>query len=530
MRYSQLHSTPSPPQLKTLQVLLVITAVALMLALGCSGGSNPGGVDGDNDDQAGARIHVDVSNVGVEDGTLEHPYNTIDEGIAAASRGDTVIVAAGNYTRRTAIDVPVAIAILGAGRDQTIVDAYFSVSAPEDTMAVRFKHMAFDGATFAMNIARVEYAPIRIDSCDAGVVGVGYPPEHSYTVMNSEIDSVRFAQGDSEHASHVLRNCVVTRGIHFTHGSGNVVTVIDGCTIGGMIRIACASGPTFTITDNVVHGIYDASGACFTTIEGNTLPTGDIVDSSGGWGSETQFIESNTIQNGVMRINSGCTTVRYNTVNAPVDTFAILMNCGAPANLVGNTVILPGGAAPTGAPETWRNIGIKATCGEGVIQGNTVSGGSIGIWDVSGATALSWNTVSGAYYGIVAALGMDKPVNGNTVLDCSSDGIRFLAEYLSYDYGPFQGNTVSNNGGAGVRLFRDIDLGGGAQGSVGCNTITGNADYDLYVEVPADTAAVVYARGNTWDHASEAEVDTHDIYDANDDPSLADVDLSQRAN
>ncbi len=521
------HSALSPPDLRTLVALLVVSAVALTLALGCSS-SNPAGSD--DDPPGGERIHVDASYAGVEDGTFAHPYNTLDEGIGAASRGDTVVVAAGSYSRRGEISVPIAITLLGAGVDQTIIDAMFVVSAPEDTAPVIFKHMAFEAATFQGSVftSRVEYAPIEIDSCDAGVVGVSHPPDHSYTVRNSAIDSVRFSHGNSDHATHTLVNCTIARGIDFTHGSGNVVTLVDNCTLGGSIRIACSSGPTFTITDNTVHGIYDVSGACFTTIARNTLPTGDLVDASGGWGGETQFIDSNIIQNGTLEINSGCATVRHNTVSAPADTFAIVMNCGAPANLIGNTVTLPGGIEPTGAPETWRNIGIKATCGEGVIQGNTVDGGSIGIWDVSGATELSGNTVSGAYYGIVAALGMDKTVSGNTVVDCASDGIRFLAEYLSYDYGPFEDNTVTDNGGAGIRLFRDIDLGGGALGSTGGNTITGNGDYDLYVEVPAATTPVISARGNSWDHGSEAEVDAHDIYDANDDPSLADVDLSHR--
>jgi len=524
---SSKHSAPSPPDLRTLLALFTVVAVALTLALGCSGGSNPAGSNDDDDPPAGGRVYVDASYVGVEDGTFEHPYDTIDEGIGAASRGDTVIVAAGSYSRRTEIDVPVAITLIGAGDDLTVVDAMFVVSAPEDTVPVLLKHMAFERATFQGSVRspRVEFAPIEIDSCDAGVVNVGYPPDHSYTVTNSTIDSVRFWHGVSDHATHALVNCSIAGNIQFAHGSGDITTIVENCTIGGKIWMRNGSNATFTIAGNTVHGIVDKSGVNVTTISGNTLPTGNIVDKSGGL-QDSQIIEGNNVQNGVLQIESSSATVRYNTVSAPADTFAIEMNCGAPANLIGNTVTLPAGSEPTGAPETWRNIGIKATCGEGVIQGNTVNGGSIGIWDVSGATTLFANTISGSYYGIVAALGMDKVVTGNVVSDCSSDGIRFLAENLAYEYGAFEGNTVTNNGGAGVRLFRDIDLGGGAEGSVGGNIFTGNGDYDLYIEVPATTTPVISAWGNSWDHGSEAEVDAHDVYDANDDPSLADVDLS----
>ena len=46
-----------------------------------------------------ATVYVDINNdTGTEDGTLANPYNTIDEGIGAASDGDVVDIASGQYT------------------------------------------------------------------------------------------------------------------------------------------------------------------------------------------------------------------------------------------------------------------------------------------------------------------------------------------------------------------------------------------------------------------------------------------------
>ena len=43
-------------------------------------------------------IHVDIANTsGVEDGSATNPYNTVNEGIDAASYGDTVQLASGTY-------------------------------------------------------------------------------------------------------------------------------------------------------------------------------------------------------------------------------------------------------------------------------------------------------------------------------------------------------------------------------------------------------------------------------------------------
>ena len=46
-------------------------------------------------------IFVDITNdTGEEDGTPEHPFNTITEGINAASQGDEVFVAPGSYNEK----------------------------------------------------------------------------------------------------------------------------------------------------------------------------------------------------------------------------------------------------------------------------------------------------------------------------------------------------------------------------------------------------------------------------------------------
>ena len=50
-------------------------------------------------------------------------YITIQEGINAASNGDTVLVAAGTYTERVLIDGKNISLISENGRDSTIIDA-----------------------------------------------------------------------------------------------------------------------------------------------------------------------------------------------------------------------------------------------------------------------------------------------------------------------------------------------------------------------------------------------------------------------
>jgi hypothetical protein len=42
-------------------------------------------------------VHVDEANAGIEDGSAAHPFNTVQEGIAAAGNGTTISIRAGDY-------------------------------------------------------------------------------------------------------------------------------------------------------------------------------------------------------------------------------------------------------------------------------------------------------------------------------------------------------------------------------------------------------------------------------------------------
>ncbi len=71
--------------------------------------------------QQSGTVYVDASNTtGIEDGTADHPYNTIQEGIDAALSGDTVQVAAGIYYENIALKD--GVKVQGAGAEVTIID------------------------------------------------------------------------------------------------------------------------------------------------------------------------------------------------------------------------------------------------------------------------------------------------------------------------------------------------------------------------------------------------------------------------
>jgi len=66
---------------------------------------------------AGGEVYVDWRNLGFEDGTADHPWNSVAEGIAAASDGDSVLIAEGIYTETLTIGRALALAGGYAGYD-----------------------------------------------------------------------------------------------------------------------------------------------------------------------------------------------------------------------------------------------------------------------------------------------------------------------------------------------------------------------------------------------------------------------------
>lgn len=138
-------------------------------------------------------VHVDIKNVsGVEDGTREHPYNTIGEGIIAASPAYTVLVAPGRY--REAVSIDKDVRLTGKNSRSTIIDGQDAANA-------------------------VSFGPNSGDLCSI----------EGFTVKNAAA-GIRAAKG----ASPLIRNNVVTgvRTVGIVCGALSTARVINNTVSG----------------------------------------------------------------------------------------------------------------------------------------------------------------------------------------------------------------------------------------------------------------------------------------------------------
>jgi hypothetical protein len=132
---------------------------------------------------AGTTIFVDVDNTtGVENGSQAHPFNTIQEGISAASNGDAVGVAPGVYaeifgpslTPNYVIDGLQNFSLVGLGPAQTTIrgDHSFSLIRVQNRASVLIKGFTIEKGG-------------RIPNSEGGGIQVlGFPGPTSLTVEN----------------------------------------------------------------------------------------------------------------------------------------------------------------------------------------------------------------------------------------------------------------------------------------------------------------------------------------------------------
>jgi hypothetical protein len=220
-----------------------------------------------------------------------------------------------------------------------------------------------------------------------------------------------------------------------------------------------------------------------------------------------------------IQAKSRSVTIRNNTITCTGNVSGIRSSAGAPMNIINNTITLS--EVQTPAPDPYEGTsGIFNYAGWGVVTGNKITGGNMGYYSKAGTVEFANNEIANSYTGFFS-MGAEA-VHHNTIKNCKGDGM-----ILNGLKGPLYDNTVKDNGGAGIRITRvPIDLGGGAEVCPGNNIITGNGNFDLYIDCAGTQNPVLFAKYNVWDHIVASDIMQYDIRDASDSTGLVTVDFT----
>ncbi|MFH1194393.1 MAG: T9SS type A sorting domain-containing protein [bacterium] len=500
-----------------------------------------------------AQIYVDVNNVsGVEDGTQAHPYNTIEEGIAAASIGNTVYIANGNYTPTGGeLILRPGVKFDGASKDNTIINGDVKVKTIS-ALPIGLTNLAFNDFVWGTGVyIGIKFTePSVIKNCRCNNIGIshggGYinetdlePTPYLHIEDNIVQYEISYKHGAGEIAgeniirnntceelslkcgaisnvanhtleySFLFENNVATIGIQFSQGGSpalNTRIIVQNNQL-GFLEIKSGGGHTYLIADNTIDsGISDKSGACWTTITRNTIINGQIEDKSGGQfeGEESQFIEDNIIHftsdpsldeyNAAIADNSGSVTIRNNRITCTGEASGIVLKSGYPTNVIGNEITLDA---------TGGTI-IYTDAGAGIVKNNIMSGGTIGYYSRSGAILFENNTITNTHTGFYSK-GAEE-VRGNTIRNCSGNGM-----ILAGLRGPIHENIIEDNDSSGIWMLANVDLGGDPSGSIGRNIIRNNGFYDVMIEYDPLQPDTVYLKNNVWDHETLDEILVYDV-------------------
>ena len=411
---------------------------------------------------AAGLVHVSAGCPGDDaDGSAEHPYPTIQQGVDNAQSGGAVLVASGTYAENVSIARPVMV--IGAPAEATAADAMVVVQAPnpfaitvtEGTQGVMLRGLAIVSpiavGVWAQGSAQVTVEGTRIEGAlpdSSGAYGYGglATDNGGIVICRSAITGAALAGllvsgGRAEIGLSSFRDNGGRGGIRVEMASGEVS--IHDSDFDGNAEVAIgAYSSAVRIERNTISNTQTAGASKV----GDGIVVSRLKDGDGAFLSEADaLIEGNTIQ-GNGRIG-------------------VLFSAGARGSVVGNQISANGLGAEFAA-------GIWAQADAGGQDGLTITGNAI---------------VGNQYVGIGLTSNARATIAQNTAIDDTAAGMVFLGveqvvigDGIGVFDGAFaaiQGNVIKNSGRFGIILDAAAE-----SATLDGNTVSGSAQFGVVVQ------------------------------------------------
>ena len=391
-------------------------------------------------------IYVDDDNTeGPWDGTLEHPYQYIQDGTSVAVDGDIVYVFSGIYHER--VSVYNSVELIGEDRDTTIIDG------------------GEGGYVVAVNGNGQKISGFTIQNSSDSSAGIVIPLHSNNEIVGNNITDSYFGITLWDSSSN---NIIKDNNIMNTNYGVSQKYDSDNNTI---------SGNHFTENSCSIF-IYDSCDN--TSVYENTF-VGNSGDCIAAFGSSNISIANN-----ILKDNNGVGILLCHSFDCSI-TDNIIINSGGSGictggdvcerhNISGNTVINSGGRGielSPGSNSTITNNRIDTTILDGISllfnsENNIISGNIINNTGGDGIHVSVWNFVEEF---------LGNEINGNVVTNSSKTGISL--DYSTYYYNKsnsnISNNVVKDNNNHGIYL-------GGDNYTIAGNIINNNSGNGIFLD------------------------------------------------
>ena len=271
--------------------------IILFLSLSCS---LPLALVSSQKTMSGNTVYVDCSNTGFQNGTLEHPYNTIQKGVNAASVGESVQVASGTYYENVVINK--FLTLKGADRGTTIIDGS---GLSKTVVEITADNVSINGFTI-----RNGGNGIHLYMCNGTTVSGNAIALNNYDGISLEASGNNTISGNTVTLNDFEGIAIEDSNDNFI--SGNTVT---NNTFWG---ISLFSSDNNTISDNTVTSHAQWFGVSLENSQNVTISGNILANNSGGVELDTSsgcVISGNTLLNNEVGVElwiSDCNSFFHN--------------------------------------------------------------------------------------------------------------------------------------------------------------------------------------------------------------------------
>ena len=374
----------------------------------------------------GTIIYVDVDNTsGPWDGTIEHPYQHIQDGINSSSNGDTVFVFDGTYYENVVVNR--SIYLIGENKENTIINGSYG------------------------NVIQVCNSFVNINNFTVTSGGVG--------------NGIRTINKNPRIENIHISDCIVktnTLGIYFFNLTNSFITNCEINDISGQgIKIG-DNTDNITINNCSVYDCYDPDPMS----DGNAILVYDLSLESSYVNSNISISECDLhdSENGILMSDAKNVELYNNTIYSNYKS-GIIVTGSSIAHIHHNTIF----------ENKWKAISVRY--GNNCIINNnnifdneyeyagTIDGGIL-VQDWENGTVINNNISSNSESGICLTRSNNINVIGNNITNNTNNGI-----YMSRSsHNNIIRNTISNHYVVGLQLSNDCIN----------NTIVGNTIINSY--------------------------------------------------